>query len=261
MYVIKRNIFSQVNLEQTDEGFPGVVYVDSAENTCDGEVVIQSIDIENITPVSLDDIADNQAVIIDNQMKIITTLAQVKTSLDYLNTKVVELGSGFNDNISTVPSNDFFKPVDSQEMLDALEKSLMDDTVVSRYVKSMSHICGASGKEDGLDCCYLLIDHFMTRQFLTTCSWTGISRDYVTSAEHNVESEPQMKTSFMMYKRTRQLFLKLILQADISFTAMKCDAFFKRVLKNSKQRLLSRTVSKHKNRPKNLRYARHQETN
>ncbi|XP_065076550.1 uncharacterized protein LOC135700088 [Ochlerotatus camptorhynchus] len=83
---------------------------------------------------------------------------------------------------------------------------------------------------------------------------SGISRDNAAAEESNGESEPQIKVPFMMYKKIRQLFLKLVLQADNDFTAIKCEEFFKRVLKNSKQRLLAKTVSKHKNRPKNLVY-------
>lgn len=259
--------FLQVTLQLPDEIFQNVVYVDQGSvqgGACDAGIVIprmiQSVGTKNVQSISLVDIAANQMAIIDNQTKIITSLAQVKASLDFLNTRVVNLEKGSRENVSAVPADDFFKPVESQEMLDALEASLMDDTVVSRYIKSMSHICGSSGKEDGLDCCYRLIDHFVTRQFLTTCSWTGISRENSTLTEPNGESEPQMKVPLMAYKHTRQLFLKLILQADNSFTAIKCEAFFKRVLKNSKQRVLSKTVSKHKNRPKNLQYAaRHRE--
>lgn len=205
--------------------------------------------------MSLEDIAANQTVIINNQPKIIYSLAQLQASVDYMNNRALQIDSGHHGNMSAVQSDDFFKPVETVEMLNDLEQSLHDDTIMTKYVKAMSHICGTTGKEEGIDCCYSLIDHFVTRQFLVTCSWTGMSRDNAVSEDPSGESEAQMKIPFMTYRKVRQLFLKLVLQADSGFTFVKCDEFFKRVLKNSKQRLLAKTVSKHKNRPKNLHYS------
>lgn len=247
-------------MQLSDGAIQNFVYVpkidqDPGEGTSGGRVLIQSID-NNISyqSVSLEDVVSNQTLIIGNQAKIINSLAQLKASMDYINDRVLQIESGSLGNATGVHSDVLLKPIESLEMLNELEKILNDDTVMVKYVKTMSHICGKTGKEDGLDCCYRLIDHFMTRQFLTTCSWTGISRDNAAAEESNGESEPQIKVPFMMYKKIRQQFLKLVLQADNDFTAIKCEEFFKRVLKNSKQRLLAKTVSKHKNRPKNLVY-------
>ncbi|XP_058836255.1 uncharacterized protein LOC131692899 isoform X2 [Topomyia yanbarensis] len=242
-----------------DTGTPNTFYLPSTVLEEEMSAAnIETIDNTSCQAVSLEDIATNQARIIDNQNKMITVLAQLKASFDYLNEKVMQMESGPDKSASEVYTKDFFKPVESLEMLDDLESILKDETVISRYVKNMSYICGTTSKEDGIDCCYRLIDYFMTRQFLTRCTWTGISRDNTASVELNEESEPQMKIPFMTYRRVRLLFLKLVLQADSSFTAMKCDEFFKRVLKISKQRLLSKTVSKHKNRPKRLQYGARQ---
>ncbi|XP_065080046.1 uncharacterized protein LOC135702919 [Ochlerotatus camptorhynchus] len=227
---------------------------DPGEGTSGGRVLIQPID-NNISyqSVSLEDVEANQTLIIGNQANIINSLAQLKSRLDYINDRVLQIESGSLGNASGVHSEVFLKPIETLEMLNELEKILKDDTVMVKYVKTMSHICGKTGKEDGLDCCYRLIDHFMTRQSLTTCSWTANSRDNADAEESNVESKSQIKVPFLMYKKIRKLFLKLVLQADNDCTAIKCEEFFKRVLKNSKQRLLAKTVSKHKNRPKNTR--------
>lgn len=243
-------------LQLADGTLQNVVYLNdnSEAGTSDAELVIHSVVTDTPQPITLDEIAANQAVIIENQTKIITCVAQLKTGMDYLNVKVDVLEAGSSSGASAVLSDGFFEPIDSVEMFDALESSLKDDAVMSMYARNMSYICGTTGREDGVDCCYILIDHFATRAFLTKCSWTGISRDNPVDGP-NGESEPQSKIPFMNYKRVRQLFLKLIMQADTTFSSIKCEAFLKRVLKNSKQRVLSSTVSKHKNRPTNLQYA------
>ncbi|KXJ79636.1 hypothetical protein RP20_CCG000151 [Aedes albopictus] len=245
-----------VALQLADGTLQNVVYLNdnSEAGTSDAELVIHSVVTDTPQPITLDEIAANQAVIIENQTKIITCVAQLKTGMDYLNVKVDALEAGSSSGASAVLSDGFFEPIDSVEMFDALESSLKDDAVMSMYARNMSYICGTTGREDGVDCCYILIDHFATRAFLTKCSWTGISRDNAVDGPSG-ESEPQSKIPFMNYKRVRQLFLKLIMQADTTFSSIKCEAFLKRVLKNSKQRVLSSTVSKHKNRPTNLQYA------
>ncbi|XP_055551631.1 uncharacterized protein LOC129733991 isoform X4 [Wyeomyia smithii] len=241
----------QPNPADQEETAKRTVNQDSTGASNGGANVIQSIDQSSINIITA-----NQAVIIGNQTKIFAALAQLKTGLDFLSTKVEKIESLLvsRNDVSRVATEVTFKPVDSKEALDALEASLGDDQVMASYVKNMTYICGSTGRENGLDCCYLLIDHVMTRQFLTQCSWTGMSRDS-TPAELTGPVESQQKIPFIVYTKVRKLFLTLILQADSAFTAVMCDAFFKKVLKNSKQRLLSKTVSKHKNRPRNLQYS------
>lgn len=155
-------------------------------------------------------------------------------------------------------SADIMDPVNSIEDLNALEATLSDDSVMQQYVAKLSFICGNSGRANGIDCCYKLIDHFVTRPFLVQCSWTGNSRTTAPTDNGSQELFPDMengKYAIKFYKRFRALFLRLIILADSSFTEMECENFFKRILKNSKQRVLSKmSTSKHRNRPKNLKY-------
>ena len=122
----------------------------------------------------------------------------------------------------------------------------------------MKFVCGSEGKSNGVDCCYKLIDYFFTREFLTECSWTGNSRIKDENKAVNGQSvegpDSGGKIPLKFYRNVRTLFLKLIIEADKDFTELKCEEFFKRVMKNSKQRLNAKTCSKHKSRPKNLKY-------
>lgn len=112
----------------------------------------------------------------------------------------------------------------------------------------MSVICGKSGKENGLDVCYKLIDYFIDRNFLKMCSWTGNTREKDASGS---------KIAVKYFKNFRNCFLKVVRLADIEFSEQKCDIFLKRVLKNSTQRSnAKRILSTHKNRPKKNKNSR-----
>ncbi|XP_055526995.1 uncharacterized protein LOC129719627 [Wyeomyia smithii] len=248
-------------LQLTDEHIQNVVFIPQLDQLSGGDtLLVESIQDNHLKSLSVETVATNQAHIMENLTKIISCLAHIKTSMDYLNERVSQIDMFTREKATEVQPEDLLLSIDSLNILDELEQNLKDQAVVAKYITTLSHICGISGRENGIDCCYRLIDNFITRQFLTTCTWTGISRDNNEAEMLNGESDRQLKVPFVMYKNIRCLFLKLILQADNSFTAIKCDEFFKRVLKNSKQRLLSKTVSKHKNRPRNLKYkVRHEE--
>lgn len=152
------------------------------------------------------------------------------------------------------PSQDsVIKPVDSLEELDALEKKLQDEAQMRKYVNGMSFICGTSDKVRALDCCYKLIDYFVTRDFLTQCSWTGVARA-LDGSETTPEGEKK-KIPMKFYTKIRALFTSLVLLVDRDFSEFQCEKFFKTILKNAKQRLNAKTMtSRQKNRPCNLKY-------
>lgn len=68
------------------------------------------------------------------------------------------------------------KPVSNHQELQELEKYFKNINNLSKTVKSMTFICGSSGKSKGVDSCYKSIDYFRTRDLLLNCSWTGNSR-------------------------------------------------------------------------------------
>ncbi|XP_055528914.1 uncharacterized protein LOC129720965 [Wyeomyia smithii] len=80
-----------------------------------------------------------------------------------------------------------------------------------KYIRNMSFICGTSGKANGMDSCYKLVDFFLTRPFLLQCSWTGNSRP--TGMNQSGVNEPgkvteTSKIALKFFKRFRALFLK-----------------------------------------------------
>lgn len=144
------------------------------------------------------------------------------------------------------PKNQLFDPVDSHEEIAELEDKLKNVDYFSQVVNSMSFICGKNGDGIGLDCCYKLIDYFITRQFANQCSWTGNTRTPSGTG----------KVPLKFYENFRKCFRSVVTLADSKFTETDCDDFFKRILKNSAQRINANQLrqSKHRNRPKNLKY-------
>nr|CAI5826462.1 unnamed protein product [Callosobruchus analis] len=121
-------------------------------------------------------------------------------------------------------------------------------------IQSKSQICGTSGKLNGLNCCYRLIDYFVERELLVQFSWGGGSRN------------EEGKMAFKKYNNVMSTFYKIINQADSSFTIMECQNFFKSIVKNAKRRFEltentndRRRASSGKKRPHNLNYKLGQE--
>lgn len=210
---------------------------------------------------SLDTLRENQHIIMENQSKIMVALAKIQTNQDYAMTHcrchAVVKGTVLPEVSPKEPVQSVLTPVDSKEELDALERSLEDTKLMQQFAHGMNFICGITGKSQGVDCCYRLIDHFFTRQLLTQCSWTGMVRlkDANSQQEPSGSVDTGAKIPLKFYKNIRALFLSLIRQADKDFSELECEKFFKTILKNSKQRLSVRVLtSKHKNRPINLKY-------
>ena len=215
--------------------------------------LMQVNELDTNTNESHQTILENQQVIVNNQLKIMQAVAKLQTGVDYLMEKDMTRNTEPRD-----PSKVVFEPVDSVDMLDSLEESLKEPDAAGKYISSMGFICGTDGKANGMDCCYKLIDHFITRDFMHSCSWTGNAKATDENDPMNTlpttQSEASTKVPLKFYANFRSLFLKLIRLADKDFTELKCDEFFKRVMKNSKARLNSKSSSKHKNRPNNLQY-------
>lgn len=204
---------------------------------------------------NLDTIWENQRTIMENQSKIMQALAKIQTNQEYAMTHCQ-----FPTTHTILPTQEVqhvLTPVDSVDELKALERSLEDGKLEQQFLNGMSFICGITGKAQGTDCCYKLIDYFFTRQFLTQCSWTGMVRltDANSQQDPSTSADTGAKVPLKYYKHIRALFLNLIMQADKDFSELACEKFFKTVLKNSKQRLSAKFLtSKHKNRPSNMKY-------
>ncbi|XP_062554531.1 uncharacterized protein LOC134219712 [Armigeres subalbatus] len=217
------------------------------------------VDQQEVNNATLAEIVANQIAIQNNQLKMMMSLAQLITSMDILTKKVLVIEKHVQAETHVSISNVPFKPVTSIEELDRLEAELKNEDYMKRTIGKLSTVCGTSGKADGLDSAYRLIDCVITREMINMCSWTGMARDS-TEAAMNLPSgsnEPEASASkipLKFYIKFREMFLTVIRLADHDFSEASCEKFFKVIMKNSKQRLSSKLLSTHKNRPKNLKY-------
>lgn len=201
--------------------------------------------------VNLEIVLKNQKIMLQRQTKFQISLDTLTSLMcDYFDRPTCDRDFSNVSNVSqpvvessgTLP----FEPIDSVEKLTEFEEKLKNETYMNEIVESMAFICGKSGTAIGLDCCYKLIDYFLTRNFVTQCSWTGNTR-----LGPGIEKVP-----LKFFESFRKCFRSIITLADSKFTETECEDFFKRVMKNSIQRQKSGTIrqSKHKRRPKNLKY-------
>lgn len=77
---------------------------------------------------------------------------------------------------------------------------------------------------DGINTCYQLIDRFIDKKFMPSCSWTGLSRG---------ENE---KFSIQKCKNILNVFFAIVKSVNEHFSVAKMEAFFKTVCKNAKRR-------------------------
>lgn len=232
----------------------------STEEQPKAEFNIEEIEVDDVIPeATMEAIAANQVVIYNNQLKIIATLAQLLTAVGVLNNKVISQQVGPSAPVDKKP----FEAMRSREDLDLLENELRDDARMNHYVQKLSAVCGTSGKSNGVDSAYRLIDSVASRELIHMCSWTGMAKE---TSEGNQPSSSMdadssaSKIPLKFYVRFRTLFLRVIKLADNDFSEAACDKFLKSIMKNSKQRLISKVQSTGKNRPKNLSYKKDKES-
>lgn len=191
------------------------------------------------------------------------TLAQLSTAIEIVTKKLISIEKSVHAEAPTLDSNMFFHKVSSVENLNRLEAELQDEQNMKRYIEKFSAIYGTTGKSDGINCAYRLIDHITTQEFINKCSWTGLARETDEnrpSASDDCEGGTS-KIPLKFYTKFRELFLRIIRLADPDFSEASCKKFLKGVMKNSKQRLTAKVTSTHKNRPKNLKYKTDEDKN
>lgn len=160
----------------------------------------------------------------------------MKALLCQLNAKVDYIGSA-----STLNSSDResalklkkapFAPVQTEEDLKVLEEKCREDEFVKTMVKSIGRIMGKNQcVGDGGTVCLNVVDQLFTREFLTNCSWTGVSR-----SKDGDNSIP--KIAFHKFERVLNLFYQIIAYSDPTYPQEKCKSFLHYCLKNAKQRL------------------------
>ncbi|XP_055591824.1 uncharacterized protein LOC129743727 isoform X3 [Uranotaenia lowii] len=204
-------------------------------------------------------ILSSHQIMVENEANILETFQNLQSSMDvcmHLMSEKRGSPSKRTDAAAVIGRvSELFAPIKSFEEMQALEDALNDKGYMEKLIKSLSIICGTNGKACGLDCCYRLIDHFVTREFLVECSWTGGSRNVSGDGpSHASVRHVYDKVAFKCFKNFRTLFMKLVRLADSEFSNITCDEFFKRILRNSRQRLAGSITSRHKKRPSNLKY-------
>lgn len=157
---------------------------------------------------NLDTLRQNQGTIMENQSKIMQALAKIQTNQEYAMTHCHCHATQKDTILTKQQAQHVLTPVGSVEELEALERALDDGKLVQQYSCGMSFICGITGKAQGTDCCYKLIDYFFTRQFLTQCSWTGMVRltDANSQEEPSTRADAGAKVPLKFYKNIRALF-------------------------------------------------------
>lgn len=213
-----------------------------AENNIDPMVITIRTDAEQVLPSTstrntelashntpVGSVIQNQILekILENQEKILSQLAYLQASVDFL--MGVNMVKPTEQSVNRLP----IQPLNSRNDFNELESKLKDETFYNKLVNELTFICGNSGKCKGVDSCYKLVDYFFTRQIFIHCNWTGSTRD----------SNAEKKIPFKYYSRIRKCFLDIIRKADISFTEHDADKFFKIVIKNAKPRLQNKVNS------------------
>ncbi|XP_036342577.1 uncharacterized protein LOC118751858 [Rhagoletis pomonella] len=164
---------------------------------------VEEVDIGSL----LKNISESLIQIQQNQNVIIRALAKQSAFKDIIINRINDIENLFNNNknstVDTVEDNTSASsaglldaPISNQDEIDELEDKLndskkMEDLVCVNVLRTyyivylklfylqaakMKSICGEKGTADATDCCYRLVDHFFTREFLLNVSWSGGSR-------------------------------------------------------------------------------------
>ncbi|EDS39345.1 conserved hypothetical protein [Culex quinquefasciatus] len=122
-------------------------------------------------------------------------------------------------------------PVNSLDELKSLEESCKDEEFVMEAIRSIGRIFGKNQQTgNGATVCLRLVDSLFTREFLTKCSWTGLSR---TRSE---DGSIITKIGFQRFERVIDLFYQAVSYSDPVYPVEECNNFLRRCLQNAKQR-------------------------
>lgn len=157
----------------------------------------------------------------NTQEKIIYQLSQVSTQIDAFlrQSQQQKLNSQMG-----------FKKIDNIDELQNFNDELKNKESVDIFKEKLSLVCG-SGKGNGLNNCFALIEVMFTRRFMTECSWAGGSK----------KSEIK-KNCFKAHTRVINLFFEVIHHSDNTFTLLECETFFKNILRNSERRYAAKML-------------------
>lgn len=164
-------------------------------------------------------VADNQKLLLDNQQSMLKKLEVLSNQFTQFTRRPFVI-----ENVHRPESE--FEQITNLRMLQNFEDMLKNPDLKQEIRNKLNVVC-SKGKGKGYNNCFMLIDIMFSRKFMTECSWLGGSR---------MESKIRMKS----FVNTLNLFFEIIHDSDETFTKMECEIFLKRVIKNSKQRLVSK---------------------
>ncbi|KAF5275716.1 hypothetical protein FQR65_LT16592 [Abscondita terminalis] len=124
-----------------------------------------------------------------------------------------------------------FSPISNSRELREIDNKLSDNELFAKEVfQHFKKIIGnVPDRSNGLDTCYIIIDHFFDKKFMVNCSWTGASRTA------GVE-----KCSIRDCKNILKLFFTIVRSSNKNFSEKLMKEFFSGVTRNAKKR--SQTV-------------------
>lgn len=165
----------------------------------------------------------------------LANLAKMEVKIDKLMEAVSKIGntvsstalshSVANSLESTVSLTSMLPITDQIQFMD-FETAIRDKKLYEQFVTEMATFGGRSGEKKGYKIAYGLIDQIFTREFLTTCSWTGSSKNNV------------VKNSFSSATKFLEAFFEIVHLADSRYTKNDAKEFFKeKILRNANSRL------------------------
>ncbi|XP_049535641.1 uncharacterized protein LOC125951105 [Anopheles darlingi] len=122
-----------------------------------------------------------------------------------------------------------FTPIKCLSELNALEKQAADKSFVVSVLRSIGRVHGR-GRAVALQ----MVDQFFDRNFLTHCSWAGISK----------EGEAR-KIPLSMFCHTINLFYRAVLYSDLEYGLIEAKQFLQWCLSNAKSRSKKQPLKLH----------------
>lgn len=109
------------------------------------------------------------------EVAMIGYMEELTKCIPQLMAKVEALGSGnssslFTKSVRVIPT---FHPINSEAELVELNEKAKNYEFIDQTIECLGQICGKDTMKDGRDAGYAVVDNFATRQFWTTCTWTG----------------------------------------------------------------------------------------
>ncbi|XP_058462145.1 uncharacterized protein LOC131437080 [Malaya genurostris] len=159
-------------------------------------------------------------------------LAQINAKLDTIGTKTTRTDTSALLKPDTYVSKKIpLTPVKCLDDMESLEIKSKNEDFVQSVVLFLGSMHGKHRYVgEGTTVCLQVINYFFEREFLINCSWSGISRSKKTNG--SIIS----KIPFHKFSGVIDMFYRVVLFSDPTFSKVQCEQFLHRCLRNAKQR-------------------------